>query len=300
MCRLLVALTEVKDPGVAVALALHTKELEKSMGGDGNGIFSPTYAAPKKSFFLEDLWDVIESPFMFHTRLATGLNKTEANMHPFDYKNIILMHNGIARKYAQPKENADTLNLLHAWLDKPEVKLTEHTWDGNIITYNKDNQQLDFYIKNYVTKADLVDGTTIITSELTPAIRPFVTKQLRLADGHWIGNFGNKELTKVETVRRAKFVPLIEPKPLLDSKAPIFYDTNPEESKEASKTPSDVKIHANISITDNDEVRISEDVQFPMYEKTSDDEFASILSRSAINLGYKDTEHRKSRRNWSM
>lgn len=202
MCRLLLVLNKPTDPIVERVLQLHMHDLEDAMGGDGNGIWMPTAEPDKqfiKSFNMSKLWQGMQEPFMFHTRRATGHNVTEENCHPFDYKNAVLMHNGVASAYTTPATRADTFNLLKSWQDSGK-RLTDMSWSGNIIAYDKARTKIDIIIKNNLERVTLKDGTVIVTSQLTPALHGLIENRETLNSGLYEAHFNETDVKRTGDV----------------------------------------------------------------------------------------------------
>lgn len=210
MCRLLAVLNNVKDPAVAQAIQIHMYELEKALGGHGNGIYMPfkddgeqlvkSYD-PKETHLLNKIWDNMQSPFMFHTRLATGINKSEANCHPFEYNDKILMHNGYASGYLKPGSNADTLNLLYTWQDSPEQPTIDDMdgWSGIVITHEKKSNEMDIFAQKNFEMLTLRDGTVLVTSQTTPTIDAFTSMRQSLGSGVYKATFAEEpQIVKVK------------------------------------------------------------------------------------------------------
>lgn len=204
MCRLLVVLNKIKDPSVAQAVQLHMHDLENAMGGDGNGLWMPEANDDRKlvrSENIEELWDNMQAPFMFHTRRATGNNVTVENMHPYDYKGVVLMHNGFASQFTVPATKSDTLNLLEKWRDEHEKDdkktILDYSWHGNIIIYDKDQKDLKFYVKNTLEELTLIDDTKIVTSQITPALHGFIKEKKTIRDAVFKSQFDNPLVEKV-------------------------------------------------------------------------------------------------------
>lgn len=200
MCRLLLLLNKVKDPAVGFAIQSHMRDLQIALGGHGNGVFIPSEEPNfqmKKSYFLDEIWDHVAfnrgAPFMFHTRLANSGSISIPNMHPYEIDNTVLMQNGSAPTYGN-KNKSDTLDLFETWKKKGGSLLDQdYEWSGNIVTYDKDTQDLDLYIRRGMEYVTLTDGTVLLTSQITKSLKPFIKKDVYF-DGWWKGQFNSTKI----------------------------------------------------------------------------------------------------------
>lgn len=87
--------------------SIHARELEEPLNGDGFGvgwyapeidIYPATFVSVSPAWSnqnLQHLASKIQSPcFLAHVRAASVGNVTENNCHPFNYKTLLMMHNG--------------------------------------------------------------------------------------------------------------------------------------------------------------------------------------------------------------
>jgi len=209
MCRLLLQLNSSKNKKILSIIRKHATELEKALGGDGNGIFLPQKNKIYKSFDIRKIIARISGdPFLFHTRLATGNNVSTANCHPFIYKDTILAHNGACTDFISPANNADTKNLLKMYIDK-KLKLEEMKWWGNIIIFDKITEMIFIYIKKYLVEITFKDKTKILTSQETKSIkmnRNQIKKTKILGPGIYSTEFSDDTFEKISSLNTQRYI----------------------------------------------------------------------------------------------
>lgn len=202
MCRLLVCLNKPKSKPIIKAIKDHMAELEKAQGGHGNGLWLPKKKVGNKfvkSFDIKEIWSKTQFPFFFHTRIATFGEISKENCHPWEYKDAILMQNGFAFEFETDRTKSDSWNLLIAWQDSGK-DLSDLAWYGNVITFEKTKNVIRFYIQNSLDKITLSDGTILVTSQETAALKPYIFKKETLSDGVFEGNFFNSTITKIKDI----------------------------------------------------------------------------------------------------
>jgi len=96
-----------KPKNSLIQQSIHARELEEPLNGDGFGIgwYAPEIDTHPATFVsinpawsnrnLQSIAAKIQSPcFLAHVRAASVGDVSEANCHPFVYKNFLMMHNG--------------------------------------------------------------------------------------------------------------------------------------------------------------------------------------------------------------
>lgn len=180
MCRMAIYgnITEFKP------LARALDQLEKSMGGDGNGFYNPTIETYERGLSLttgEIAFDTynVDSPTMYHTRYATaGGSKSELN-HPFPIIDGALMHNGHWAYWTDYKrdEKSDTQTAATLVSKYGPGILLDEDFDGSGVWVVSQNDELlviprgwrDFLFQwteggGYIHASELIEGMDIIAT----------------------------------------------------------------------------------------------------------------------------------------
>ena len=139
------------------------KELEKSMGGDGNGVggfrkheplISKSLKTPVEEFakaWSDFEWDC---GFVFHTRRASVGNIDTTNCHPFIWGNTITVHNG----------HIDGYGVLKLMMLENLEKYEGDGWTTENIITTADSDILAYFIwKRGFDIASMLDCGTVIT-----------------------------------------------------------------------------------------------------------------------------------------
>lgn len=172
MCRLAYIGSNKVDKNLLKELF---KQLEKSMGGDGNGVGGYTDKQPfiAKTIKLSgeefaDIWADFEwdNGFVFHTRRASVGNIDNENCHPFIWGNTITIHNG----------HIDGYGVLKLMMLENIEKYATDGWTLENITTTSDSNILAYFIwKKGFNIASMLDCGTVIT------IYP---EEVRMYNGH--------------------------------------------------------------------------------------------------------------------
>jgi predicted glutamine amidotransferase len=183
----------------------HAIELEKAMGGNGNGIFTLKSNKIQKSLKLKKILKFIEKGnFLFHTRFATvGSIKTE-NCHPFYYKDTIFMHNGgTFINNWDFNDRPDSYNLIIYYLNSQgqNLKLMDLDWWGNLILYDKITKIIYFYLKQGMYHITFKTGESIVTSQFTDILtkNKNISSVEKIENGIYIGEFGSQFISKINS-----------------------------------------------------------------------------------------------------
>lgn len=160
MCRLVYMSSNKID---RTFLAKLFEELEKSAGGDGNGIGGFVDGHPiinksvekKASEFAGNLLDPAwDNGILFHTRRASVGLINDSNCHPYIYGDTITIHNGHIDGYGVLK-----LMMLEN-LEKYEVD----GWTAGSISVTSDSDILSYFIwKRGFGMASMLDCGTVVT-----------------------------------------------------------------------------------------------------------------------------------------
>ena len=198
----------------------------QTRGKDATGIFTPKSGIIKdvveaKEFFKnEQLNKVVEfeSPVLAHVRKATvGNAKDPDSAHPWDFGNIIMMHNGtldnykeLAAKYNIEKYTVDSQVLGQAisknFTDgKPFKVLNEYSGAAAVIVYHKERDSIFVYrdedrtlFYGYINKTEmyissLEDVLLGIGCENVTSFEPFKVHEIK-----------NGKITNKFTIKRKK------------------------------------------------------------------------------------------------
>lgn len=185
MCRICVCLQfnpESKDEFYPIIIN-HFKELEVSMGGDGNGIF---YLKQRK---IRKFWKVneknipqINEPFLFHTRFATSGERSLINAHPYYYKGWVYCQNGSV--------SSDSLDIIQdydysmsdsynwgKYLIENNLIHSKYLNKGNWVLYNSAENKYYIAINTFMYLVNILNNR-ILTSQITQAIEGYRYKPI--------------------------------------------------------------------------------------------------------------------------
>ncbi len=206
MCRLAVVLNNPTSKSIRNAIKEHLYSLEKAQGGDGNGIYLPYKNKVIKNL---DIIPLLENdltfPVLFHTRLASAGAVNKSNCHPFEMDTVVFAHNGCSFSFAFANGRTDSYNLFKDHLIT-KTPLDEYEWWGNIVMCDQD--LIMFFIRGHLKVLILTDKTTVITSQKTGDLDPFIAKELTMNPGIYGGQFqkGPKgiKIHKISNIKKSK------------------------------------------------------------------------------------------------